>query len=83
MVKQFFQRWHFMRILRLGIGIMAGWQGIATGEVLLVAAGAFLALMAVLNAGCCGSAGCAVNLPPASRSKKTTEPVYETVDQQQ
>lgn len=52
-------------------------QGVGQRETLLVIAGVFLLLSALLNYGCCGTAGC-----PVSNSKRqaTKEVEYEEVD---
>lgn len=52
--------WTVPRIFRLVMGIAALVFGIIGRDMLLSAAGGFLALMAVLNSGCCGVGGCSV-----------------------
>ena len=70
-----------MRVLRVLIGGMAIWQGIATKEWALSAAGVFFTGMAFLGYGCCGVGGCHVNstqnhTPPEHSTKDIT---YEEV----
>jgi hypothetical protein len=55
------QRWDFMRILRLVIGVTVIGQAVMMQELLLAIGGGMLTTMAVLNIGCCGSQGCGVN----------------------
>lgn len=73
--------WNFFRAIRLFLGIAVIIKGIADSETLFAIAGGFLALMALVNIGCCGAGGCAV--PPSSHHVKTSkenEIVYEKVD---
>lgn len=77
MKERVLSNWNWLRFIRLFIGIIAVIQGISQGETLLIIAGIFLLLSALLNFGCCGSTGC-----PISFSKKQTgkEVEYEEVD---
>jgi hypothetical protein len=77
MKERIVSNWSVIRLIRLLIGAGAAVQGILQKETILIAAGLFLLLGAVLNYGCCGSAGC-----PVSYSKKQTEKdtEYEDVD---
>jgi hypothetical protein len=54
------QRWDFVRILRLVIGVTVIGQAFIMQEWLLGIGGGMLTTMAVLNIGCCGTQGCAV-----------------------
>lgn len=54
------QRWDFVRILRLVIGVTVIGQAFIMHEWLLGIGGGMLTTMAVLNIGCCGAQGCAV-----------------------
>jgi hypothetical protein len=64
------QRWDFVRILRLVIGVTVIGQAFVTQELLLGIGGGMLTTMAVLNIGCCGTQGCGVN--PRKDSSKTS-----------
>jgi hypothetical protein len=77
MKERILSNWNVIRFIRLVIGAGAAVQGILQKETILTVAGIFLLLGAVLNYGCCGSAGC-----PVSYSKKQTEKDidYEEVD---
>lgn len=66
-----------MRVLRLAAGIAVMIQGIAAKEALFVMMGVVLAAMAVFNAGCCGSGGCAT--APGKKSGSAKETTYEEV----
>lgn len=57
-MKGYFRKWSFMRLLRLVLGVFIVFQGIESGMWLFVFAGAFYAVMALLNFGCCGTSGC-------------------------
>ena len=77
MKERILYNWSVIRFIRLLIGSVAAVQGILQKETILIAAGFFLLLSAVLNYGCCGNAGC-----PVINSKKQTnkETEYEEVD---
>lgn len=53
--------WSVMRVLRLGIGIMAIIQGYQQSSWPLAIAGFFVMILALANLGCCGTGGCTVN----------------------
>lgn len=64
MIKQtLFTGWHFMRWLRLGLGVFIAIQAIQTHDTLAGFIAAFFLFQAVTNTGCCGSNGCAVPTP--------------------
>lgn len=68
MKERIMNNWGVIRFIRLVIGAGAAVQGILQEECFVTIAGIFIALGAVLNYGCCGSAGC-----PVSYSKKQPE----------
>ncbi|WP_207493778.1 hypothetical protein [Aridibaculum aurantiacum] len=76
-MKAIWQQWNFMRILRmvLAIGIIV--QGIYTKDTLTIVLGLALGGLALANVGCCGTAGCAVDIR-SSNTKTTIE--YEELD---
>ncbi|MEO8711559.1 MAG: hypothetical protein ABI405_05515 [Parafilimonas sp.] len=55
-----FSNWHFMRWLRLAIGIYAGVKAIQLNDMLLGFLSAFLLIQSLTNTGCCAAGGCAV-----------------------
>jgi hypothetical protein len=55
--------WTTVRFLRFLIGSVAVVQGIVQREVVVILAGLFVFMGAILNFGCCGSAGCPVTYP--------------------
>jgi hypothetical protein len=71
--------WNAMRVLRLILGVIIVVQGINNGEALYWVLGGMLVLMALANAGCCGSIGCAVDTR-SRKGKEEKEIVYEEVD---
>jgi hypothetical protein len=75
-MKNILQAWNFVRILRLVLGMAILVQGIATRDGVTILLGAALAGLAVMNVGCCGVNGCAVN--PTSNAK-IEEVQYEEV----
>ena len=71
-------QWNIMRLLRAGIAGWAIWQAFATGEWILLLPGGILAMQAIFNTGCCGSAGCATSTArPGSADSEAV--VYEEV----
>ena len=55
-----FTNWHFMRWLRLGLGIFITIQAIQHHDTLSGFIAAFFLFQAVTNTGCCGAGGCSV-----------------------
>ena len=60
--------WHFMRWLRLGLGLFVGYQSIIAHDPLAGFISAFLLFQAVSNTGCGGVGGCAVPVSPKKNS---------------
>lgn len=71
--------WNFMRMLRLGVGLWFMYSAVAEHQPLLGLMGGLFALQAVMNAGCCGSAGCAAPNTRQSTIKTIEETHYEEV----
>jgi hypothetical protein len=65
--------WHFMRWLRLGLGLFVGYQAIVAHDALAGLIAVFLLYQAVSNTGCGGVGGCAV--PTTSKKNNTVEDV--------
>lgn len=72
-MKTLLQGWHFARILRLILGVIIIVQGVILHETAYALMGGLLSLMAVVNVGCCGPAGCSV--PTKSKSQSTSQPI--------
>ena len=70
------ENWNFMRFLRLGMGLWLVYSAFVDHQPLLGLLGGVFALQAIMNAGCCGSSGCA--MPGARQHNGTTtkEPVH-------
>jgi len=66
MIGNIMRGWHFERLLRLGLGVLAIGAGVAKGDVLIGGIGGLLLFQALANISCCGSA-CAV---PRKASKE-------------
>lgn len=64
--------WHFMRWLRLGLGIFIGVQAIQFQDAFSGFIAVFFLFQAVTNTGCCGSSGCAVPQAPAKTNDLDT-----------
>ena len=76
-MKAILQRWNFMRILRLGLGIAILVQGIVAKETMTMVLGVIFGGMALANIGCCGTNGCAINNRPTNNTQKIH---YEELD---
>lgn len=57
-MKAYIRNWGFMRVLRLALGIFVIVQGIVAADWTWIALGGLFSLLPLLNAGCCGAAGC-------------------------
>ncbi len=62
-----FTGWHFMRWLRLGLGIVIAFQAIQSHDALLGLISGLFLFQTITNTGCCGAKGC-----DASTTKKTS-----------
>lgn len=71
--------WNVMRVIRLALGILVIIQSISEKNYMLTFAGGLFAFLALINVGCCGANGCAVNTR-VSKSDLKKEAVYEEVD---
>lgn len=73
------QRWDFVRLLRLVIGVTVIGQAFIMQEWLLGIGGGMLTTMAVLNIGCCGAQGCAVSPKKDAEKLSLDETRFEEV----
>ena len=64
-----FNNWHFMRWLRLGLGLFVAVQAIQHLDALTGLIAAFFLFQAITNTGCCGAGGCAVPSSPHKQNK--------------
>lgn len=73
-----FTNWHFMRWLRLGMGLYAAVVALQLHDPLSGIIAALFLFQAITNTGCCGAGGCAV---PSSkrRSAEVKEIDFEEV----
>ena len=80
--QRFITGWHFMRWLRLGLGIFLGWQFASRPDAITGLVAAFFLFQAITDTGCCGSAGCAI--PVQDKQKADGESiVYEEIEDQE
>jgi|GEM_PF-4461311 hypothetical protein len=68
MKERLLQKWDWLRVLRLFIGVSVLFQAFFMREWLLFAAGFMLSGMAVMNFGC-GLNGCSTAPPPHGRNE--------------
>jgi hypothetical protein len=76
LIKQVSRHWHFMRFIRLLLGVYIIVQAIADRNLLVGLLGVAFSSMAILNAGCCGSSSCT---PTKKIPDNTKEFTYEEV----
>ncbi len=70
MIKEtLFTGWHFMRWLRLGVGIFIGIQAIQMHHPISGFIAAFFLFQALTNTGCCGVNNCSVPAEKINRDK--------------
>lgn len=78
-MKAYLQQWNLMRIIRLALALIIFGQGFIVKDWTFFVMGALLALMAFMNIGCCGTAGC--SLPTSSKTNQHNQNIsYEEVD---
>jgi hypothetical protein len=72
--QQLFTGWHFMRWLRLvmGIGVIA--QAFWTKDAFIGIIGAFFVYQSLSGTGCCGMNGCTISPNPGPADRKITDP---------
>lgn len=68
-MKTIWQGWNFIRILRLMLGGAIFVQGIVAKDPMTIVLGVIFGGMAVVNIGCCGTNGCAINTTSANKTK--------------
>ena len=73
-----FSNWHFMRLLRLGLGVFIAIQAYKMHDSFSGVIAAFFLFQAITNTGCCGSGGCSVPTPK-SNSDKIEDVEFEEV----
>ena len=64
--------WHFMRFVRLGIGLVIGFNAIQDGNGLLGLLSGLFIFQALSNTGCCGAGACSAT-KQESRTPQTEE----------
>jgi hypothetical protein len=69
----FYQKWSFMRLLRLGLGIYIAVQALETQSIFSGVVAIFFIFQSVTNTACCGSNDCAV--PTKKKHSDTREKV--------
>ncbi len=69
-MKSLLQGWHFMRILRVLLGVIIVVQGVTAKDMSFILIGALLAAMGVFNIGC-GPAGCGVTYKNNTKSNNS------------
>ena len=70
-------KWHFMRIIRLALGILVIIQAFITKDWTLGVLGALFTAMPIFNIGCCGVGACAT--PAKTRNEIDKDISYEEV----
>ncbi len=71
--------WNFMRVIRLVLSLVILVQSIQMHDPLFGMFGAFFLFQALSNTGCCGSGGCATDLPANGNSKTIENVEFEEI----
>ena len=74
-----FTGWHFMRWLRLVLGIVIGISAFQTHDNISGFVAAFFLFQAVTNTGCCGVSGCATTNVSEKQNATSSEVEYEEI----
>lgn len=77
-MRQYFDNWNVIRVVRLALGLAILAQGILTRQWMVAGLGGMFTLLPLLNVGCCGVSGCQT-APPARKGKATEDITYEEV----
>jgi hypothetical protein len=72
------KNWHFVRWLRLGLGLFLIYQSVVGNDHIIGFFGAFLLFQAATNTGC-GPSGCAPNITNDKNIDTTKEPEFEII----
>lgn len=75
-MKTLLQGWHFMRILRVLLGVIIIVQGITAKDSSFILIGGLLAAMGFFNIGC-GPAGCGIPNRPINKSSTANDIEFE------
>lgn len=76
--QKLFSNWHFMRWLRLGLGLFVAYQALVLKDAFAgIISGLFL-FQALTNTGCCGAGGCTV-ADKKNTSSSTDDVLFEEV----
>jgi hypothetical protein len=78
MIEILFKNWHFIRWLRLVIGLVLMYQAFSGKDQVLGFFGAFLLFQAATNTGC-GPSGCAPNITNDKNIDTAKEPEFEII----
>jgi hypothetical protein len=78
MIKQMLTtNWNFMRVLRLGFGLLFIVQAIQNRDIIIGFIAAIFLFQAVTNTGCCGINSCATL--PKKTDSKNSDVIYEEI----
>lgn len=67
---QLIKGWGLMRILRLGIGLIVGYNGLLEQDYLLIFLGGILILQSLANTGCGFGSNSSCEINPTKKSNK-------------
>ena len=59
--------WHFMRWIRLAMGLFIAFQAFEMRSALMGILSAFILYQVVTNTGCCGASGCSIDSSKRNR----------------
>ena len=71
---QLLKGWNFVRFLRLGIGLVVGYNGLIAQDYLLIFLGGLLIFQAAINSGCGFGPNSSCEIKPSSKINKNELP---------
>jgi hypothetical protein len=71
--------WHFMRWLRLAIGLYAITEAVKMQDYAIGFLGGIFLLQAITNTGCCGTKSCSTSAQNNSYGKQLNETTFEEI----
>jgi hypothetical protein len=71
--------WNFVRIVRLGLGIVILIQAFQMHSIMFGLLGTLFTWQALFNVGCCGAGGCGVSLKDTTKVSAESETTYEEI----
>ncbi len=78
-IDSIFTHWHWIRFLRLLLGLSIVAQGLQWSRWSFIVAGIILTILPVLNIGCCSTGGCHTSPREKGKQKSMDDVMYEEI----